>query len=171
MKKIKEIYHRAICFNVDYYDARKVLELHALIEAGNGGVLLHRKYRKLCLKYGCFIPATCKIGSNLSLPHGLNGIFISQDAVIGDDCTIFHQVTIGSNNLKDSAGLGAPTVGNNVYIGAGAKIIGACKVGNNVRIGANAVITKDVPDNSTVVGVQNRVIIHDKIKDNSFIPR
>lgn len=82
-----------------------------------------------------------------NLPHHLNGIIISHNAVIGENCTIFHQVTIGSNGKDDFA----PKIGNNVLIGAGAKIIGNVKIGNNVRIGANSVVTKDVPDNKTVI--------------------
>jgi serine O-acetyltransferase len=80
-------------------------------------------------------------------------------------------VTIGSNNLNGSENTGAPVIGDNVYIGAGAKIIGKCKVGNNVRIGANTVVTTDVPDNATVVGVHSRIILHEGILDNKFIPK
>lgn len=83
-------------------------------------------------------------------PHGFYGIFISSAAKIGTGCTIFQQVTIGSNTLLDSKSGGAPTIGNNVYIGAGAKIIGNVKIGNNVRIGAGCTVTRDVPDNCTV---------------------
>lgn len=96
------------------------------------------------------------IGENFkstpNLPHGLNGIVISHNAKIGSNCTIFHQVTIGEGNG------GAPTIGNNVLIGAGAKIIGGIKIGDNVKIGAGCVVSKDVPDNSTVVSAQNRII-------------
>ncbi|MBE6568749.1 MAG: serine acetyltransferase [Ruminococcaceae bacterium] len=87
------------------------------------------------------------------LPHGLNGIIVSHNAAIGRNCTIFHQVTIGEG--KD----GAPTLGDNVSIGAGAKIIGGVHIGNNVKIGAGCVVTKDVPDGATVVCAENRIII------------
>lgn len=102
-------------------------------------------------------------------PHGLAGIFISYGAKIGTGCTIFHQVTIGANTLPDSRGQGAPTIGENVYIGAGAKIIGSVTIGNNVRIGANAVVAFDVPDNATVVQESPRVILRDEPRDNTFI--
>lgn len=92
-----------------------------------------------------------KIGKGLRLPH-LTGIIISGNAVIGDHCTIFHQVTIGVNELKNNK---APKIANNVYIGAGAKLIGDIKIGNNVRIGANAIVTKNIPDNSVVVGINH----------------
>ncbi len=90
------------------------------------------------------------------LPHGLKGIIISPHARIGSECTIFQQVTIGIKDYcheRDEV----PIIGNNVMIGAGAKILGKIKIGNNVTIGANAVITKDIMDNKTVVG-NNRII-------------
>ena len=87
------------------------------------------------------------------LPHGLNGIIISYYAVIGKNCVIRQQVTIAQNNNNE-----APIIGDNVVIGAGAKIIGNVKIGNNVVIGANAVVTKDIEDNRVVGGVPARVI-------------
>ena len=87
------------------------------------------------------------------LPHGLNGIIISNDVTMGSNCTIYHQVTIGG-------GIGgSPTVGDNVLFGAGAKVIGKINIGNNVRIGAGCVVTTDVPDNATVVMDKPRIII------------
>lgn len=89
------------------------------------------------------------------LPHGLNGIIVSHNAVIGANCVIFHQVTIGEGKN------GAPVIGDNVRIGAGAKIIGGIRVGSNVKIGAGCVVAKDVPDNATVVSAEARVIIRE----------
>ncbi len=128
------------------------------------------KHYRFCKHYGCYIPLSAEIGDNMQCPHGAYGIFISQGAKIGNNCVIFHQVTIGSNNLKDSKGYGAPQIGNNVYIGAGAKIIGNVKVGNNVRIGTNAVVVKDIPDNATVVAPDAIVISHNIPRDNTFVP-
>lgn len=94
-----------------------------------------------------------------NLPHYLNGIFISHYAIIGKNCTIYQQVTIsqGPNN--------EPTIiGDNVVIGAGAKIIGSVKIGDNVKIGANAVVVDDIPSNSIAVGVPARVISREKKK-------
>lgn len=102
-------------------------------------------------------------------PHGLCGIFISSGAKIGKGCTIFQQVTIGSNTAVGSKKRGAPTIGERVYIGAGAKIIGGIKVGNDVRIGANCIVTDDIPDNSTVVMSKPHVITYDTPRDNTFI--
>lgn len=88
------------------------------------------------------------------LPHGLNGIIVSNDAIIGKQCQLYHQVTIGGGNG------GSPVIGDNVLIGAGAKIIGPVKIGNNVKIGAGCVVTIDVPDDATVVMDKPRIILH-----------
>ena len=96
------------------------------------------------------------------------GIFISNKAKIGRDCVIFQQVTIGSNTLEDSKHKGYPVIGNNVYIGAGAKIIGNVHIGNNCRIGANAVVVDDVPDNSVVVLERPRIIIRNSVLNNTY---
>lgn len=123
---------------------------------------------KILRKYNASVPCSEKI-KPFSTPHELNGIFISAGAVVNDGCTIFHQVTIGSNTLLDSKNPGAPIIGKNVYIGAGAKIIGNIRIGDNVRIGANCVVTRNVPDNATVVLTTPRVIFHDSPRDNTFV--
>lgn len=101
-------------------------------------------------------------------PHGWKNIFISGNAIIGSNCVIFQQVSIGSNNLADSKGIGIPRIGSNCYIGAGAKIIGNVTVNNNCRIGANTVIYKNVPENSTVISNVQRIINNDKPLNNKF---
>jgi len=101
-------------------------------------------------------------------PHGMKSIFISGDAIIGSNCIIFQQVTIGSVTLPDARSMGAPVIGDNCYIGAGAKIIGKVNIGNNVRIGANTVVYKDVPDNSIVVSSEQKNIIKSDSLDNKF---
>lgn len=125
--------------------------------------------QKILDRYNAIIPCMDEVKPFVT-PHGLAGIFISYGASIGEGCTIYHQVTIGSNTLPDSRGQGAPTIGKHVYIGAGAKIIGNVTVGDNARIGANAVVTFDVPANATVVQEAPRVILHDAPRDNTFIP-
>ena len=117
--------------------------------------------------FGCSIPAETIVGENVAFPH-FNGIFISYKAKIGNNCVIYQQVTIGSNTLADSKNIGAPTIGNDVFIGAGAKIIGNVHIGNNVRIGANCIVCEDIPDNATVVLEKPLIIKHDKPRDNSF---
>ncbi|MCC9166155.1 serine acetyltransferase [Pontibacter harenae] len=98
-----------------------------------------------------YLPLNCKIEGPINFIHGTYGVFISGGAKIGKNCTIYQQVTIGSNMLIDSKGLGSPTIGDNCILGAGAKVIGNIKIGNNCRIGANAVVVKDLPDNSVYV--------------------
>lgn len=134
------------------------------------GKLLKIRYDKLLFKCQSYFPITKKISNDIIFPHGISGIFISNGATIKSGCVIFHQVTIGSNSIKDSKNKGYPTIGKNCYIGAGAKIIGNVRVGNNVRIGANTVVTKDIPDNATVVGASYRIIEHKHKLDNRFIP-
>ena len=124
--------------------------------------------QKILDRYNACIPCLEEI-SPFATPHGMAGIFISYGASMGPDCTVFQQVTIGSNNLADSRGRGAPVIGKNVYIGAGAKIIGGVTVGDNVRIGANCAVTFDVPDNATVVLSAPRVILHEEPRDNAFV--
>lgn len=87
------------------------------------------------------------------LPHGLNGIIVSHNAVIGKGCTIFHQVTIGEGKG------GAPTIGDSVIIGAGAKLIGAIHIGSSAKIGAGCIVTEDIPEGATVVMEKPRIIV------------
>lgn len=120
-------------------------------------------------KHGSYIGPNSSFKDVPCFPHGIFGVFISNNAEIGKNCIIFQQVTIGSDTLIDSKKLGSPIIGDNVYIGAGAKIIGKIRVGNNCRIGANAVVYEDVPENSVVVASKTRIIKKDKELDNRFI--
>lgn len=103
---------------------------------------------------GIEIHPGAKIGKRLFIDHGM-GIVIGETTTIGNNCTIYHGVTLGGTG-KDKYKR-HPDLGNNVIVGCGAKILGPIKMGNNVKIGANAVVLKDVPDNSTVVGVPGEV--------------
>jgi len=110
---------------------------------------------------GIEIHPGAKIGRRFFIDHGM-GVVIGETTEIGNDVTIYHQVTLGGTSTKK--GKRHPTIGNNVVIGAGAKILGPVKIGNNCKIGANSVVIKDVPPNSTVVGIPGRVVRRDGIK-------
>jgi len=112
-------------------------------------------YRHYSHKYGIQIEYTTKIGKGLYIEH-FGSIVVNPKVIIGKNCNISHDVTIGQKNRGDYAGY--PVLGNCIYIAPGAKIIGGIAIGNNVAIGANSVVTKDVPDNAVVVGVPGRII-------------
>lgn len=103
---------------------------------------------------GIELPCEVTLGRRFRIDH-FGGIVISGDAVFGDDCVIRNGVTVG---LKHTGRAGAPTFGNRVDIGAGAKILGSIRIGDDVFIGANAVVLTDIPSNSVAVGVPARVL-------------
>ena len=105
---------------------------------------------------GIEIHPGAKIGRGLFIDHGM-GVVIGQSAEIGDNCTIYHGVTLGGTG-KDKGAKRHPTVGNNVLIGAGAKVLGPCIIGDNSAIGANTFVSFDVEPYSTVVGVKGRTV-------------
>ena len=103
---------------------------------------------------GVEIHPAAKIGRHFFIDHGM-GVVIGETAEGGDDVTIYHGVTLGGVSLKKEKR--HPTIGNNVVIGAGAKVLGPFRVGDRVRIGANSVVLHEVPDDATVVGVPGRI--------------
>ena len=115
-------------------------------------VLLSKWVEILC---GITIGGSAIIGRRLTIEHH-GGIVIHGSTRLGDDCLIRHGVTIGNSGRTDP--FGAPTIGDRVEIGAGAKILGRIHIGNDVIIGANAVVIRDVPDNAIVGGVPARLI-------------
>lgn len=104
---------------------------------------------------GIEIHPGAKIGKGLFIDHGM-GVVIGETAEVGDNVTIYHGATLGGTG-KDK-GKRHPTIGNNVIIGAGAKLLGPLYVGDNVKVGANAVVLKDIPANSTAVGIPAKII-------------
>ncbi|MCM1534070.1 MAG: serine O-acetyltransferase [Corallococcus sp.] len=149
--------------------ARSSLEILFLYPGVNA--LIHyrvaRFFHKIGLKFvakiisayarfltGIEIHPAAKIGRNLFIDHGL-GVVIGETAEIGDDCTIYQGVTLGGTGKERNKR--HPTLGNNVTVGAGAKILGNITLGDNVKVGANSVVLASVPDDCTVVGV-GRVI-------------
>lgn len=95
-----------------------------------------------------------RIGKGLFIDHGM-GVVIGETTVIGDNCLLYQGVTLGGTG-KDK-GKRHPTLGDNVMVGAGAKVLGPINIGNNVKVAANAVVLKDIPDNCTAVGVPARI--------------
>ena len=130
---------------------------------------------------GIEIHPGAKIGKNLFIDHGM-GVVIGETSEIGDNVTIYHNVTLGGSSPSIDSERQRhekrhPTIGNDVLIGSGAQIIGPIKVGNNSRIAANAVVVKDVPENATMVGIPAKAVklenkgsfrpygVDDKVKD------
>ncbi len=95
------------------------------------------------------------IGKNLLIDHGA-GVVIGETTIIGDNCTIYQGVTLGGTGKEK--GKRHPTIGNNVFIGSGAKILGNITIGNNAKIGANSVVLHDIPPNTTAVGIPAKVV-------------
>jgi serine O-acetyltransferase len=106
-------------------------------------------------KTGIEIHPGAQIGKGLFIDHG-NGVIIGETTIIGDNCTLYQGVTLGGTGKEH--GKRHPTIGNNVMISAGAKILGSFTIGDNSKIGAGSVVLDEVPPNSTVVGVPGRVV-------------
>lgn len=158
---MKESIKKLIQYRIQHYNPKKYWRYRAKV--------IDNKYKNKIMKYyylyyikKCDAFNNASIGTDINrgahfssppkLPHGLNGIIVSYFAKIGDNCVIRQQVTIAQKNNKSAV------IGNNVVIGAGAKIIGNVKIGDNAVIGANAVVTHDVESNTVVGGVPAKVI-------------
>ena len=112
---------------------------------------------------GIEIHPGAKIGKRLFIDHGM-GVVIGETCEIGDDVVLYQGVTLGGTGKEK--GKRHPTIGNNVVISSGAKVLGSFKVGDNSKIGANAVVLQEVPPNSTVVGIKARVVKRDGVSVN-----
>jgi serine O-acetyltransferase len=164
--------------------ARSTLEV-IFCYPGFHAILMHRFAHFLWIKHfyflgrlishinrfltGIEIHPGAKIGKRFFIDHGM-GVVIGETAEIGDDVTIYHQVTLGGVSLNK--GKRHPTIGNNVVIGSGAKVLGPFKVGDDSKIGSNSVVIKEVAPNSSVVGVPGRSVTkqhgdfqHNKLPD------
>ncbi len=153
--------------------ARNALEI-ILLYPGFHAIILHRVAHKLWGKNfrllaraishlnraisGIEIHPGAKIGRRFFVDHGM-GVVIGETADIGDDVTIYHQVTLGGTSTRKSKR--HPSVGDHVTIGAGAKILGPVNVGHHSKIGSGSVVVRDVPPYSTVVGVPGRIVSRD----------
>jgi serine O-acetyltransferase len=117
--------------------------------------------QKTARKTGIEIHPGAQIGEGLFIDHG-HGVVIGETAIIGDNVTLYQGVTLGGTGKE--SGKRHPTVGNNVMIGAGAKVLGSFTIGDNCKIGAGSVVLEDVPSNSTVVGVPGRIVIRNDMR-------
>lgn len=118
-------------------------------------------------KYGIEIHPAARVGNGVFIDHGM-GVVIGETAVVGDNCTIYQGVTLGGTGKEK--GKRHPTVGKNVLIGCGAKVLGNITIGDNSKIAANAVVLSDVPPNCTCVGIPARVVRrnNEKVSGNNF---
>lgn len=112
--------------------------------------------QRIVRRTGIEIHPGATLGDGLFIDHGV-GVVIGETAVVGENCTIYQGVTLGGTG-KEKGAKRHPTLGDNVMVGSGAKVLGPIRIGNNVRIAAGAVVLSDVPDNCTVVGVPARVV-------------
>lgn len=159
-KIIKKYQYRIQHYNPDKYWSRREKVVDPKSKKTKFKKLMYLRYIKKCDAFNCaFISTNINGGaifkSRPNLPHGLNGIVIGDNVIVGKNCTIMHRVTI-AEGTKDK-----PTIiGDNVFIGVGAVIRSSKVIGNNAKIGANAVVTHDVPDNAVVGGVPAKEITH-----------
>lgn len=110
---------------------------------------------------GIEIHPGARIGKGLFIDHG-HGVIIGETTIIGDNCTLYQGVTLGGNGKEK--GKRHPTLGNNVMVSAGAKVLGSFTIGDNVKIGAGSVVIRPVPSNSTVVGVPGQVVKRNNVR-------
>lgn len=168
IKSLKSLYRDAKNIKMKDPAARNILEV-VLLYPGFHILVYHRiahfLYKKklfflarLVSQMGRFftgieIHPGAKIGKRLFIDHGM-GIVIGETSKIGDDCTIYHQATLGGTG-KDLVKR-HPTLGNNIMVGCSSKILGPINIGDNVKIGAGAIVLKDVEENTTVIGVYKK---------------
>ena len=114
------------------------------------------------LIFSCYLPYKIKLGKNFILGYGGLGVVIHERTIIGNNCHIDQNVTIGGTSKKKDV----PKLGNHIYIGAGAKILGPINIGDNVVVGANSVVVSNIPSGSLVVGIPGRVIKSNILKSD-----
>lgn len=158
--------HPVFFVNILYCNIWNLRSICRSGKSSNFKLFLYRSYFE---HYGAWIGLGAVFDGIPVFPHGFFGIFISNSAHIGKNAVIYQQVTIGSNMLNDSKKRGAPFIGDDVYIGCGAKLIGNIKVGDRARIGANCIVVKDVPSNSVTVIRSVESIVKEEVLDNRWV--
>ncbi len=150
---VKGVAEVLLCYP-GYRAIRRHRRAHRAYEKGHflyARWLSARTYRKT----GIDIHPGARIGRSFFIDHG-SGVVIGETAVIGDSVTLYQGVTLGGTGKE--TGKRHPTLGNNVTVGAGAKILGPITIGSHVKVGAGAIVLRDVPDNCTVVGNPGRIV-------------
>ncbi|SCZ81402.1 serine O-acetyltransferase [Acidaminobacter hydrogenoformans] len=148
MRRIKRIFHVVFTPSIN---SVKLCDLAILLSERGYKFLSLLVKNRLISKYGIHLGANTKIGKNFSLPHP-QGIIIGRNAVVGDNCTIYHNVTLGTKHSVMREKIEYPTIGNNVTIYTGAVLIGGITVGDNTIIGANSLVMTNLDSNSVYVG-------------------
>ena len=133
----------------------KYRKAHKLYEKGHF-YRARKLSQRTARKTGIEIHPGATIGEGLFIDHG-HGVVIGETAIIGDNVTLYQGVTLGGTGKEQ--GKRHPTLGSNIMVGAGAKVLGSVTIGDNCKIGAGSVVLKNVPPNSTVVGVPGRVVM------------
>ncbi len=140
------------------YPGFHAILLHRMTHGlGNMGIPLLPRMLSILNRFltGIEIHPGARIGGGFFIDHGM-GVVIGETAIVGDNCTLFHQVTLGGTGKE--TGKRHPTLLDNVVIGAGAKILGNITLGNNAYVGSNSVVLTNVPDDCTVVGIPGRIV-------------
>lgn len=157
---MSDIKHRVKTFIrllLGVYTANDYIRMGRYLAGGGTAKFVKKKFDRIGVVYHLEIPNFKTIGRNLVLAHP-SGITVNPQAIIGDDCVIFKNVTIGS--IRSGKRKGVPQIGNHCVIGAGAFVCGGIHIGDNVLIAANSFVDFDVPDNAIVIG--NPGTIHHK---------
>ena len=157
MSNIKNKVKTFIRLRFGIYTANDYIRLGRYLAGGGTAKFVKKKFDRIGVVYHLEIPNFKTIGRNLVLAHP-SGITVNPQAIIGDDCVIFKNVTIGS--IRSGKRKGVPQIGNHCVIGAGAFVCGGIHIGDNVLIAANSFVDFDVPDNAIVIG--NPGTIHHK---------
>jgi serine O-acetyltransferase len=137
------------------YLANKAYKKVPLKKIGGGIAQILKNINRII--YSCDIAYQVEIPPETKLPHQGLGVVLHPEVILGSNCSIYQNVTLGERGLRNGKNIIAPVIGNNVVIGAGSVVLGGIKVGNNVVIGANSVVIDNVPDNAVVAGVPAKV--------------
>lgn len=144
--KIKEVFQ-------EKNSLMKLIRLMEYFRLKKIGILANFIMRFIRVVYACEIPLGTQIGKNVTFKHNGLGVVVHPKTIIGDGCNIYQNVSLAGRHER-----GAPIIGQNVFIGAGACILGGVKIGDNAIVGANAVVINDIPNNAVVGGIPAKIL-------------